>query len=74
MSVSALSTSKFVSSVVAGVAAARPLYYKNRTIAGIAALTASQIGEMRSVEVAALSNSQIKALTLWHWPAGYRLT
>jgi hypothetical protein len=61
MSVSALSTSKLVSPVVAGVAAARPLHYKNLTIAGIAALTASQIGEMRSVEVAALSNGQIEA-------------
>jgi hypothetical protein len=43
------------------VGAARPLYYKNLSSAGIAALTAAQIGSMKSVEMAALSVSQIKA-------------
>ena len=59
MSVSALSTNNLASPSISGVGAARPLYYKNLTTAGIAALTASQIGEMRSVEMAALSDSQI---------------
>jgi hypothetical protein len=39
------------------VGAARPLYYKNLSNAGIAALTASEIGAMQSVEMAALSTS-----------------
>ena len=61
MSVSALSTNNLASPSISGVGAARPLYYKNLSNAGIAELTASQIGEMRSVEMAALSDSQIKA-------------
>jgi hypothetical protein len=44
---------------VSGVGAARPLYYKNLTNAGIAALTAAEIGAMRPVEMAALKTSQI---------------
>lgn len=61
MSVTALSTNNLASPSVSGVGAARPLYYKNLSNAGIAALTASQIGAMQSVEMAALSGSQIKA-------------
>ena len=61
MSVSALSINKLASPYVAGVSAERPLYYKNLSNAGIAALTASEIGVMQSVEMAALSSSQIKA-------------
>jgi len=61
MSVSALAASRLASPSVSGVGAARPLYYKNLSNAGIAALTASEIGAMQSVEMAALSGSQIKA-------------
>ena len=61
MSVSALSTTNLASPSISGVGAARPLYFKSLSNAGIAALTSAQIGEMRSVEMAALSDSQIKA-------------
>ena len=57
MSVSALSLRNLASPTLAGVGAARPLYYKSLTSAGIAALTAAQIGSMKSVEMAALSVS-----------------
>ena len=61
MSVSALAASRLASPSISGVGVARPLYYKNLSNAGIAALTASEIGAMQSVEMAALSSSQIKA-------------
>jgi hypothetical protein len=61
MSVSALAAIRLASPSVSGVGAARPLYFKNLSNDGIAALTAQQIGAMQSVEMAALSGSQIKA-------------
>ena len=61
MSVSALAASRLASPSISGVGVARPPYYKNLSNAGIAALTASEIGAMQSVEMAALSSSQIKA-------------
>ena len=61
MSVSALAASRHASPSISGVGVARPLYYKNLSNAGVAALTAEEIGAMQSVEMAALSGSQIKA-------------
>jgi len=61
VSVSALAASRLASPSFSGVGAARPLYYKNLSNAGIAALTAAEIGAMKSVEMAALSTNQIKA-------------
>ena len=53
MSVSALAASRLASPSISGVGAARPLYYKNLSNAGIAALTASENGAMQSLEMAA---------------------
>jgi len=61
MSVSALAASRPISPSVSGVGAARPAFFKSLSNASIAALTAQQIGAMQSVEMAALSGSQIKA-------------
>jgi hypothetical protein len=61
MPVSALAASRLLSPSVSGVGAARPTYYKNLSDAGIAALSAAQIGAMQPVEMAALRTSQIGA-------------
>ena len=61
MSVSALAASRLASPTLSGVGSARVPFFRSLSDSEIAALSASEIGEMQSADMAALSDRQIKA-------------